>query len=292
MREPAGAATRERELGNFRRIVGALTLTGIGDKLAGAKTTLPWLLAATGAPTWCAGLLVPVREAGSMLPQMALGAWVKNQIPRKRAWIAGSIVQALALLAIGWAGVTLRGVTAGLAMLALLAVFSLGRAASSLASKDVIGRAITKGRRGHLNGWAAAISGVAAMAAGAGLGIIGGTDSTTVFAGLVVAAAMLWILASAVFSRVEEPGDDQPPGSPQSLAESLAKWRLLRDDLPFRRFVAARALATGSALAAPYYLILERRDMASPAAALIIFALAGLAAAWLAACGWAPTRKH
>lgn len=69
-----------RELpGNATRIVGAQTLQSIGDRIVDAKTVLPWLLAAVGAPAALAGLLVPIRESGALLPQAAL-------VPGVRRW--------------------------------------------------------------------------------------------------------------------------------------------------------------------------------------------------------------
>ncbi len=43
--------------GNFFRTLASNTLTSIGDRLASAKTTLPWLLAHLAAPAWCLSLL-------------------------------------------------------------------------------------------------------------------------------------------------------------------------------------------------------------------------------------------
>ncbi|HEV2128803.1 MAG TPA: hypothetical protein VGR22_09315, partial [Thermomicrobiales bacterium] len=61
---------------NKTRIIGAQALQNAGDQVVKASTVLTWLLAALGAPTWTIGLLVPVRESGSMLPQAALTPWV------------------------------------------------------------------------------------------------------------------------------------------------------------------------------------------------------------------------
>src|SRR5690554_5196836 len=57
---------------NGLRQVVANTLQAIGDQVVNAKTVLPWLFASLGAPAVMIGLLVPIRESGSMLPQAAL----------------------------------------------------------------------------------------------------------------------------------------------------------------------------------------------------------------------------
>ena len=54
--------------GNFFRQLVAQTLTKAGDRIANPKTTLPWLLQSIGAPGFLNGLLVPLRESGSLLP--------------------------------------------------------------------------------------------------------------------------------------------------------------------------------------------------------------------------------
>ena len=46
------------------------------------KTTLGWLGASLGVPTWMLGLIVPIREAGSLLlqllPRLILGAFLQD----------------------------------------------------------------------------------------------------------------------------------------------------------------------------------------------------------------------
>ena len=264
----------------FHKTVASLALTSIGDRLASAKTTLPWLLGVVGAPTWCAGLLVPIRESGSMLPQIFIAKRVRRLAVRKWMWVGGSGVQAMSLFAMAWAGVALTGVAAGMAVLLLLALFSLGRAASSLASKDVMGKTIAKERRGRLNGWKSAIAGIGVMAAGAGLGLVGDSGNAMVYGMILAGAAMLWVIAGVIFATIEEPRDQETAADDDGAASALSKMRMLWDDARLRRFVIARALAMGTGLAAPYYLILARGDLASGVAALGLFIVAeGLAGA-------------
>ncbi len=71
--------------GSFIRMLVANALGTVGDRIASAKTTLPWLLIDIGAPRWIGALLVPIRESGSMLPQLLLGHWVRRQ-PVRRGW--------------------------------------------------------------------------------------------------------------------------------------------------------------------------------------------------------------
>ena len=145
------AACREAP-GNFIRHLLANTLSNLADRLASAKTTLPWLLLQLGAPAWMLSLLVPIREAGSMLPQMLIGEWVRRQAVRKWVWVWGGALQGACLAAMGWAGFALQGATAGWTLMCLLVLFSLSRGACSVAYKGVLGRTIPKPRRGRLSG--------------------------------------------------------------------------------------------------------------------------------------------
>ena len=68
---------------NFFLLVAAQVLTKLGDNLASAKTVLAWLMAFVGAPAYLVGLLVPLRESGSMLPQIFIGDVVRRRPRRK-----------------------------------------------------------------------------------------------------------------------------------------------------------------------------------------------------------------
>src|SRR5690554_449876 len=64
--------------GNFLLMLCSQVLTSIGDLLINPKTVLAWLIPALGAPAALVSLLVPIRESGSMIPQLAIGAWVRQ----------------------------------------------------------------------------------------------------------------------------------------------------------------------------------------------------------------------
>jgi len=263
--------------GNFFRMMAANTCSNLADRIASAKTTLPWLLLQLGAPSWMLGLLVPIRESGSMLPQMLIGAVVRRQPVRKWVWVIAGVVQGLCLLAMGWVATALQGITAGAAILVLLVLFSLARGACSVAYKDVQGKTIPKTRRGRLSGWINAVAGLATLAAGTLVGTLESRESATVFIGLLVAGAVLWFAAATVFSRVVElPGATEDGAN--GIRAAMSRLSLLRTDIPFRRFVMARALAMGSGLAAPFYVMLAREDLGEGLTWLGLFmAVEGLA---------------
>lgn len=268
--------------GNFFRILAANMSTGIGDRLASAKTTLPWLLSYLGSPSAVISMLVPLRESGSLLPQLLLGALVRRQAVRKWVWVGGSVVQGMSLVGMAMVAGLLEGGTAGIAILILLALFSVARGACSLAYKDVLGKTIPKTRRGRLSGWIVSAAGLGALILGTILGFMPEPDSVWFYAGLLVGAAICWFLAAWVFARVVEfPGETE--GGHQAIAEAMGKLKLLRDDRSFRLFTAGRALAMGSGLAAPFYVVLGQEKLGSAVSLLGIFlameGLAGLIAA-------------
>ncbi|HMQ73643.1 MAG TPA: hypothetical protein PKD25_14080, partial [Rubrivivax sp.] len=158
--------------GNFMRMLAANAASSVADSVASAKTTLPWLLMHLGGPGWMTALLVPIRESGSMLPQLLLGALVRRQPVRKWVWVGGAAVQSAALAALAAVAMTMSGAAAGWAIVGLLGVFSLARGACSIAYKDVQGKTIPKTRRGRLAGWIGPAGGLASPAVGGALGAL------------------------------------------------------------------------------------------------------------------------
>lgn len=238
---------------NGLRQISAQALQGIGDQVVNAKTVLPWLMTAVAAPSGLLALLVPIRESGSMLPQAALTPWIRRLRARKWAWVAGGVAQAIATVVLAIAAVRAEGWAAGTIILATLAVFALGRALCSLASKDVLGRTVPKGQRGQINGVVTVLSGAVALALGLTLELWVDVDATVV-AWLLLGAAVSWLIAVVVFASVREPeGEVTHAGAASWVA---ASWRLLRDDATFRRFVWVRSLLLVSALSPPFVVAL------------------------------------
>jgi hypothetical protein len=263
---------------NFLLLLLASLGSKVGDRLASPKTTLAWVLQAVGAPPLFTGLLVPVRESGSLLPQIFLAALIRRLAVRKWAWVLGAIIQAAAIAGCGLAALRLEGTAAGLAILGLMVLFSLARGLSSISSKDVLGKTIPKRRRGQLNGWAASASGVIAIIAG--LSLLWPREagaSLGVYATYLLVAALLWGLAAAVHSQVVEYPGETDAGT-NAWRETRERLALLRDDRDFRQFVLVRALAIGSGLSAPFIVTLAHGRLGGGVTWLGIFIIAeGLA---------------
>src|SRR5690606_20536113 len=168
--------------GNAARVVAGQSLQGLGDKIIDPKTVLVWLLGALGAPAAAVGLLVPVRESGSLIPQAAMVPLVRRFGLRKMVWAAGAIGQALAAVGIGVVALTTDGLAAAVLVLTALGVFALSRSLSSIASKDILGKTVPRGNRGTVTGIAASVAGVGTLVLGAVLGVLSNDSSLTVLA--------------------------------------------------------------------------------------------------------------
>ena len=242
--------------GNFFRNTLAQAASKLGDALINPKTTLPWLLTSLQAPGWIAGLLVPIRESGSMLPQLGIAAWVRRLPVRKWSYVGGAVAQALVVIGLALTALTLTGAAAGYAVLGLVVVFSLARGFSSVASKDVLGKTVPKTRRGRVTGFASSAAGLGTLVFAVVLWF--SPDGDRPYAVLLGFAGLLWLVSAAVYSTIREaPGATE--GGANGLREAFERLSVLRDDAGFRRFLAARALLVGSGLAAPFLVVLANQ---------------------------------
>jgi hypothetical protein len=260
--------------------------TKTGDALSSPRLVLSWLLAGLGVSPAFIGVVVPIREAGSLLPQLAIGSAVRRRPIRKWFWVAGSILQGLSVLGIAAVALTARGSGAGWSIIALIALFSVSRGACSVTGKDLVGKTVPRTRRGRLSGLAAAIAGAITVVFGGGLALRGPeTLSVGVFAALVAVAGGLWLAAAGVMSRlVEAPGATSGGGN--ALRAALGSLRILVRDRTFRRFVVARALLASTVLSMPFYVLLARDATGDRASTLGLFMIASSLATALSGHTW------
>ena len=258
---------------NGLRLVTSGALQSSGDQTVNASTVLPWLLNAMGAPAALIGLLVPIRESGSMLPQAFLTPLVVRFRRRTPVLVAGSLIQAAAVAVMALTAAVGSGVAGGIAIVAALAVFAAGRCLSSIASKDVQGRVVPKGERGQINGLSTTAAGLVAITLGLGIRVLGGEDlSAGQLAWLIAGGAALWLASAVVQAGIREPDeaprDDDPDGSARGVL------RLLREDREFRGFVTTRSFLLVSALSPPFVVALASTSGATGLAGLGGFVVA------------------
>ena len=282
-REDLPAGVREHVAPNGLRQLGAGALQSSGDQMASASTVLPWLFGVLGVPSALTGVLVPVRESLSMLPQAMITPWVLRVRQRRWVHVTGAIIQALAVAAMALTAAFTRGLLAGALIITALAVFSLGRCLTSIASKDVQGRTLPKGQRGQITGWGTTIAGLVAITLGLGIRLLGGSGTpTTQLVILLTVAAALWVGVAVIYAGIREPDEDPaaqgtteqstaqqstaqgPKGSQhtEEAQEPTGGWfadavSLLREDRPFRHFVTVRSLLLVSSLSPPFIVALS-----------------------------------
>ncbi|WP_227817499.1 MFS transporter [Nitrogeniibacter aestuarii] len=239
--------------GNFMRHVLSLGATKSADGFADAKLILAWLFGALGVPAWLTGLLVPVREAGALLPQLGIAAAIRGLAVRKWVWVIGSVGQGLAVIGIAIAALSLEGTAAGVVIVGLLAIAALARGACSVSYKDVLGKTVSKSTRGTATGAAGSASSVIVLLFGLALafGIFPRTTATV--AAVLLLAGGLWLGAAALFATLTEaPGATEGGGNALTLFRK--QFALLGEDAQLRRFILVRALLVSTALSPPFLL--------------------------------------
>ena len=243
---------------NFFSYLIANLLGKIADEIASAKLIIPWLFGMLGVPAIFTGFLVPIRESGVLLPQLAVAAFIRRMAIRKTVWLLGSMLSALSLFGMAYAALNYDGVSAGSTIIFTLVIFSLSRGLCSVSAKDVLGKTVSKSRRGALMGWSTAISGIAILLTGLWLGTVDLNESgLNIFASLLIAGGIIWILAALVFATIQEqPGAVEGGGNAFSVA--VRQIRILKTDTSFRSFVIARGLLLSVALAPPFYVLIAQ----------------------------------
>ncbi|MFP4207507.1 MAG: MFS transporter [Wenzhouxiangella sp.] len=264
--------------GNFLLQIATQFFTKLGDAIANPKTVLAWLLSALGAPGIFTAFLVPVRESGSLIPQLVIASYVRRQAIRKWTFVVGCLFQALAVFGMAVVALTLTGSAAGFALTGALVVFSLARGLCSVASKDVLGKTVPKTRRGRVSGWSEFLAGLVTVGVGGVLLLdLGDDGSQATYLILLALAGGLWLIAAGAYALVRElPGATDGGGN--ALSAAIERLQLLSSDRPFRQFVIARSLLLCSALSAPFFIMLAHEQTDGALLVLGLFVIAdGLA---------------
>lgn len=272
---------------NVYKLVVSNFLINLGDVLINPKVTLPWLLQSVGAPLFLLGWLVPIRESGSLLPQVIIAHFIYKIKIRKWVWVLGSVIQSLCVLLIGFAALLLEGDSAGWVIISGLVVFSVARGLNSVASKDVLGKTIVKNKRGSVAGWSASAAGFITIiiAFSILLGVDGLHNNTGLYVWGIVAATFIWLVAALIYSFVREPFSEVD-GVSSSLLSVFKEFALLRTDRTFRSFVIARSLFLCAALSAPYYVLIAQNNAQNSVFTLGLFILVSGLASLLSSPFW------
>jgi MFS family permease len=246
---------------NFFAYLFANFLNKISDELVSARVTLPWLFNLLGIPATFSGFLVPIREAGVLLPQLFVAAYVRHLARRNIVWLLGASLSATSLFLMALVAWQMQGVLAGWLILGALVIYSLARGLCSVSAKDVLGKTVSKTRRGRLMGYSTALAGVVTFAVGFVLVYEPfNRQSIDLLLMFIVSAAVLWLFAFISFATIREPAGATEGGG-NAIAEALRSMKLLRDDKPFRQYVISRTLFLSVALVIPFYVMLVQQQL-------------------------------
>lgn len=272
---------------NTFKLVVSQFLINLGDVLINPKITLPWLLQSLGAPLYLLGWLVPIRESGSLLPQLVIAHFIYRVRIRKWVWVLGSLIQSLSVVVIGCAALLLEGASAGWTIVSALIIFSVARGLNSVASKDVLGKTVVKNKRGRVTGWSSSASGLITIGiAVCTLFFLDSVQGDRFFYVLgIVAATLVWLLAALIYSFVKEPLSEVGDKG-KKLGGVFKELSLLKTDSVFREFVIARSLFLCAALSAPYYVLIAQQGSENNVSVLGLFILASGLASLLSSPFW------
>lgn len=252
--------------------------TKLADEIASARLVFPWVLGLLGAPLLLVSLAVPIRESGVLLPQLFIAARIRAKALRKYVWMLGGLLSGFALWACGFAlFLDLSAENASWLVFSSLIVFSFARGICSVAAKDVLGKTVSKSRRGTLMGLATSVSGLFTLLLGLNLGFYNQIkNNELILASLFGIAGLCWIVASLIIWAIrEEPGATEGGGN--AGIEALKSLRLLKDDKPFRNFVIVRTLLLSVSLGAPILIIMAQNALGNAALIGLFLIVSGLA---------------
>lgn len=238
---------------NMTLHLASLTATKLGDGILDPKLVLSWLVGALGGSATAIGLLVPIREALALLPQLLIGHRIRRMPTRKQVWATASIVQGLAVLGIAGAALAFEGSAVAWSIVGMLAVFATARSFASVSYKDVLGKTVSKSKRGSVTGTAASASAALVLAFGASLatGLLP-LEIETIAVALLVAGG-LWLLAGGLFMQLAEaPGATE--GGVDASATAFGNLATIKEDSQLGLFILTRSLLTVTAIAPPYLL--------------------------------------
>ncbi|RXJ86825.1 MFS transporter [Arcobacter sp. CECT 8985] len=272
--------------GNFFLTIISYFFNKLADSVANAKVILPWLMHSLNVPVFLISFLVPIKESGSLLPQLFIAAYIRKLPIRKWIWSLGTFLQALCMFGIAIVALNMQGLSAGIAIITLLIGMSLSRGLCSVAAKDVVGKTIPKTRRGALNGLSAMLAGLLVVVLGVYFLLNEKKPfSPENFGVLLSIAGFFWILASIFYAQIKEyPGETDGGGN--AFAVAISKLAILKTDKPFRLFVITRALFLCSVLSAPFFVVIAQHHSNSSNYLLGLFILSSGLADLLSANFW------
>ncbi len=243
---------------SFVTLIVINVVSKLASQMANTKTALPWLASSMGVPPFIIGLFVPIRESLSLIPQVVFAGLIERY-PKQRFYLMVSLLgQGLSILLLVALTLDVSGLMAGMIMLACISLFALSRCVTSIVSKDILGLLIPKSQRGQLTGTSASAAGFFTLVIGMlmATGILNVKDSAV---WLLVFSSVIWMLASAICLCLSRPQKQKSQKEDVS-AKVASFFNTLKNTPALSYFICTRAFMVGSALSAPYILLLSKSE--------------------------------
>ena len=264
----------------------------LADTLSDTKLVLTWLLTMIGAPAGAISALVPIREAGSLVPQVAISGYLRRARIRKGFWLLGCLVQGGSVGAVALLARLRPEPSTGWIVVGLIALFAVGRSVCSVSSKDLLGKTVPKTRRGRLGGLASSAAGGITLFVGLAIALRGKESlSLSQLSIFLWVAAGSWLVSALLMGGLRELPSDVDPKS-GGFGETLRDFKVLATDRDFRRFCIARALLASTILSFPFYVVLAKEATSGRVASLGIMLVATNSATALSGFAWGRLADH
>ncbi|MHB1319312.1 MAG: MFS transporter, partial [Anaerolineae bacterium] len=232
-----------------------------GMTLSDPATVLPLMIREMGGSHVLAGLVPSVRLFGWLLPQFFVAAplqRLRRFLPTVRL-LEG--VRALAYLALALLLASYDGANTGYTLPLFFALFVMARLAagsSAVARAELVARMVPREQRSSVVSVRSFTGDIGGFAAGLLIGYVL-APSRAVFplnyAWLLGISSVSFLIAISALSAVSEP-EGGPRGTQVDLRQQLARTpALLREDLRFRQYIAARAATAAVGIADPFYIL-------------------------------------
>lgn len=232
------------------------TLSKLAEQIISPNLTLAWIMNFLGAPAFLIGMLVPIKNAGSLLPQLAVSGRIRSLQIRKNVWAGAALFQALCMAASGTLLYSLEADYLPWILAGLLLLYSMASGVASVAYKDVSAKTVPRGERGQMLSYRSTFGGLLALVAGGLLVfILKEQADRSVYACMFWFAGLLWLAAALIFYQIkEEKGATKGGRTP--FEEIRAGASLIKTDKGFRNFLITRSLMMAIPLLQPFYVLL------------------------------------
>lgn len=263
--------------------------------LSDPATVLPLMIREMGGSHVLAGLVPSVRLFGWLLPQFFVAAPLQRLhrfLPTVRLL---EIVRALVYLSLAALLASYDGTQAGYMLPLFFALFVTARLAagsSAVARAELVARMVPREQRSSVVSVRSFTGDIGGFAAGLLIGYVLAPDRAAFplnYAWLLGISGLSFLAAISALSVVVEP-EGAPRGTQVDLKQQLARTpALLREDLRFRQYIAARAASAAVGIADPFYILFATEALGVSPAMSGLFIAARMVVRMFSNLLWART---